>query len=130
MNTINVLNNIFAIGILIFISILFVIIGVYYSRKFTGLTNYLVANRSMGLYSLTSSLIASALGTWILFGPSSAATWGGIGAVIGYALGTAFPLFLLIKLGKKVREQYPEGQTLTEVVRLKFGKKLFKLILL
>jgi hypothetical protein len=27
-----------------------------------------------------------------LFGPASAATWGGIGAVIGYALGTAFPM--------------------------------------
>jgi Na+/proline symporter len=130
MNTINILNHTFAIGTLIFISSLFIIVGVYYSRKFRGLTNYLVANRSMGQYSLTSSLVASALGTWILFGPSSAATWGGIGAVIGYALGTAFPLFLLIKLGKKAREQYPEGQTLTEVVRLKFGKKLFKLILL
>ena len=54
----------------------------------------------MGTYSLTSSLVASALGTWILFGPS-AATWGGIGAVTGYALGTAFPLFAIIKLGKK-----------------------------
>ena len=76
----------------------------------------------MGTYSLTSSLVASALGTWILFGPPSAATWGGIGAVLGYALGTAFPLFVLIKLGKKIREQYPHGKTLTEVLRLKFGK--------
>ena len=130
MNNIIILNHNFAIGTLFFISTLFIIIGVYYSRKFRGITNYLVANRSMGLYSLTSSLVASALGTWILFGPSSAATWGGIGAVMGYALGTAFPLFLLIKLGKKVRDQYPEGHTFTEMVRLKFGKKIFKLILL
>ena len=65
-----------------------------------------------------------------LFGPPSAATWGGIGAVLGYALGTAFPLFALIKLGKKIREQYPYGKTLTEVLRLKFGKKLFRLVLL
>ena len=50
----------------------------------------------MGVYSLTFSLVASALGTWILFGPASAATWGGIGAVIGYALGTAFPLLYLL----------------------------------
>ena len=55
---------------------------------------------------------------------------GGIGAVIGYALGTAFPLFIMISLGSKVRNQYPDGKTLTEVVRLKFGNKLFKLILL
>ena len=70
MNTINILNHTFAIGTLIFISSLFIIVGVYYSRKFRGLTNYLVANRSMGQYSLTSSLVASALGTWILFGHS------------------------------------------------------------
>ncbi len=55
---------------------------------------------------------------------------GGIGAVIGYAIGTAFPLFILIKLGKKLRYQYPEGKTLIEVVRLKYGKRLFKLILI
>ena len=70
-------------------------------RNFKSLNNYLVANRAMGTYSLTSSLVASALGAWILFGPPSAATWGGLGAVLGYALGTAFPLFVLIKLGKK-----------------------------
>ena len=69
------------------------------------------------------------MGSWILFGPASAATWGGIGAVIGYALGTAFPLFFLIYLGKKFRNEYPNGKTLTEVIKLKFGKKLFKLIL-
>jgi len=64
-----------------------------------------------------------------LFGPASAATWGGIGAVIGYALGAAFPLFILIYLGQKFRKFYPKGKTLIEVIRLRFGKKLFKLIL-
>ena len=130
METINLLNNTSSIGLLIFISTIFIIIGIYFSRNFKGLNNYLVANRSMGLYSLTSSLVASALGAWILFGPASAATWGGIGAVIGYALGTAFPLFVLLKLGIKIRKQYPEGKTITEVIRVKFGSRLFKLILL
>ncbi len=64
-----------------------------------------------------------------MFGPASAATWGGIGAVIGYALGTAFPLFILIYLGEKFRKLFPKARTLIEVVRLKFGKQLFKLIL-
>ena len=79
--------------------------------------------------SLTTSFVATALGTWILFGPSSAATWGGIGAVIGYSLGAAFPLFILIYLGSKFRKNYPKAKTLIEVVRIRFGKKLFKLIL-
>ena len=87
-----------AILLILFLSIIFLVVGVFYSKKYKGLNNYLVANRSIGVFSLTASLVASSLGAWILFGPASAATWGGIGAVIGYALGTAFPLFILIFL--------------------------------
>jgi len=78
---------------------------------------------------LTTSLVASALGAWILFGPASAATWGGIGSVIGYSLGTAFPMIAFIFLGTKIRKVFPRGHTLTEFIHYKFGKKLFKLIL-
>ncbi len=94
------------------------------------MSNYLTANRSVGLFSLTTSLTASALGAWILFGPVSASTWGGIGSVIGYSLGTAFPMFFLIFLGKKIRKEFPRGSTLVEFLRKKFGQSLFKLILL
>ena len=70
------------------------------------------------------------MGAWILFGPASAASWGGIGAVIGYSLGTAFPMIFLIYLGKKIRNEFPKGSSLIEFMRKKFGKSLFKLILL
>ena len=129
MNNIILLSQQNAILLVLGISIIFLIVGIVYSKKFKGLNNYLLANRSVGTFSLTSSLVASALGAWILFGPASAATWGGIGAVIGYALGTAFPLFILIYLGTQFRENYPKGKTLIEVVRLKYGPNLFKLIL-
>ena len=116
--------------LLITISLIFVILGLYNSNKYQGLNNYLTANRNIGVFSLTTSLTASALGAWILFGPDSAATWGGIGAVIGYSLGTAFPMFFLIYLGKKIRKELPRGSSLIEFMRKKFGKSLFKLILL
>jgi len=116
--------------LVIIISLIFAILGLYYSKKFKGINNYLTANRNIGLFSLTTSLVASALGAWILFGPASAATWGGIGAVIGYALGTAFPMIFLIYLGKKIRKEFPKGSSLIEFMRRKFGKSLFKLILL
>ena len=129
MDHLNIISQNSSLTLIIIISLGFVIFGVLHSKKYQGLNNYLVANRSVGVFSLTTSLVASALGAWILFGPASAATWGGIGAVIGYALGTAFPLFILIYLGKRFRKLYPKGKTLIEVVRLRFGKKLFKLIL-
>jgi Na+/proline symporter len=112
------------------ISLIFVILGIYHSKKYQGLNNYLIANRNVGLFSLTMSLTASALGAWILFGPASASTWGGVGAIIGYSLGTAFPMFFLIFLGKKIRKEFPKGSSLIEFMRKKFGKSLFKLILL
>ncbi len=129
MDQINILNQSSAILLTLIISIIFVIVGLVYSKKYQGLNNYLVASRSVGTFSLTTSLVASALGAWILFGPASAATWGGVGAVIGYSLGTAFPLFALIYLGKKFRDKYPTGKSLIEVIRSRFGSQLFKLIL-
>ena len=129
MEKINILSQSSSIMLTLVISIFFVIIGLIYSKKYLGLNNYLVASRSVGTFSLTTSFIASALGAWILFGPASAATWGGLGAVIGYSLGTAFPLFVLIYLGKKFRDNYPKGKSLIEIIRLRFGSELFKLIL-
>ena len=119
-----------SLSLVIIISLIFTVLGLYHSRKFQGINNYLTANRNIGLFSLTTSLVASALGAWILFGPAAASTWGGIGAVIGYALGTAFPMIFLIYLGKKIRNEFPKGSSLIEFMRKKFGKSLFKLILL
>tara|TARA_Y100000590_G_scaffold438816_1_gene562072 strand:+ start:28 stop:1458 length:1431 start_codon:yes stop_codon:yes gene_type:complete len=117
--------------ILVFISSLsFAIIGILYSRRYRGYSNYLSAGRKVGTLSLTSSLVASALGAWILFGPASAATWGGIGSVIGYSLGTAFPMIALIYLGKKIRKAFPLGITFTQFIFYKIGKNLFKFIIL
>ena len=119
-----------SLSLVIVISLIFTVLGLYHSNKFKGINNYLTANRNIGLFSLTTSLVASALGAWILFGPAAAATWGGIGAVIGYALGTAFPMIFLIYFGRKIRSEFPKGSSLIEFMRKKFGKRLFKLILL
>ena len=124
------ISQTFSLALLIFICLFFAFFGIFYSKKFQDLNNYLTANRSVGLFSLTTSLTASALGAWILFGPVSASTWGGIGSIIGYSLGTAFPMLFLIFLGKKIRKEFPNGSTLVEFLRKKFGKSLFKLILL
>ena len=124
------LNQSTSIIAVVVISLIFVFLGLYHSRKYQGINNYLTANRNVGFFSLTTSLTASALGAWILFGPASASTWGGMGAIIGYSLGTAFPMLFLIFLGKKIRKEFPKGSSLIEFMRKKFGKSLFKLILL
>ena len=111
-----------ALLLIILASLIFAIVGILYSRKHHGLSNYLTAGRNVGTLSLTTSLIASALGTWILFGPASAATWGGIGSVIGYSLGTAFPMIALIFLGTKIRKVFLEAIPLQNLFIISLAK--------
>jgi len=129
-NQIYFLNQNLALILIVILSSFFTIIGVLYSKKYQNLSNYLTAGRNIGSLYLTTSLVASALGAWILFGPASAATWGGIGSVVGYSLGAAFPMIAFIFLGTKIRKIFPKGNTLTEFIYKKFGKNLFKLILI
>jgi len=130
MEQLNFINSKNALLLVLLSSLLFAVIGILYSRKYRGYSNYLTAGRNTGTLSLTASLVASALGAWILFGPASAATWGGIGSVIGYSLGTAFPMIALIYLGKKIRKTFPSGITFTQFIYYKMGKNLFKSIFL
>ena len=130
MDTLNSVSQPTSLILIVAISLIFTLVGIKYSQKYKGLQNYLTAGRKIGFFSLSTSLVASSLGAWVLFGPASAATWGGIGAVIGYSLGTAFPMFFLFFLGEKIRKEFPKGSTLIEFLRIRFGKSLFKLVLL
>ena len=105
----------FAFIVVVLISTLFLSIGIFYSKKRVSLNTYLVSDRNEGTFSLSSTLIASSLGAWILFGPPTAATWSGFGSVIGYALGTAFPMILLIFFGKKIRLLLPKDRKSTRL---------------
>ena len=130
MQQLNFISQNTALILVLLTSLIFAAIGIFYSRKYRGYSNYLTAGRKIETLSLTSSLVSSALGAWILFGPASAATWGGIGAVIGYSLGTAFPMIALVYLGKKIRKGFPTGITFTQFIFFKIGKNLFKFIIL
>ncbi len=108
----------------------FIVLGYINLKKISDNKSYIIGDRNESIFSLTTSLSASALGAWILFGPASAATWGGIGAVIGYALGTAAPMLFLLNFGPKIRREFPNGMSLTEFVKRRFGTKILKIILI
>ena len=113
----------------VIVGLFFIGLGYLNSKKITDNKTYIVGNRNENTFSLTASLTASALGAWILFGPASAATWGGIGAVIGYALGTAAPMLFLYNFGPKIRKEFPKGLTLTEFIKKRFGIGILKICL-
>ena len=115
--------------VIVLVGLFFIGLGYLNSKKTVDNRNYIVGNRDENIFSLTTSLAASALGAWILFGPVSAATWGGFGAVIGYALGTATPMLLLYNFGPKIRKEFPRGLSLTEFIKKRFGMGILKLSL-
>ena len=118
-----------SVTITLLVGFFFISLGYINSKKIPNNRNYIVGDRNEDTFSLTTSLTASALGAWILFGPASAATWGGIGAVIGYALGTAIPMFFLLNFGPKIRKEFPTGLTLTQFIKKRFGLGILKISL-
>jgi Na+/proline symporter len=118
-----------SLTVIIIVGLFFIGLGYLNSKKTIDNRNYIIGNRDENTYSLTTSLAASALGAWILFGPASAATWGGFGAVIGYALGAATPMLLLYNFGPKIRKEFPKGLSLTEFIKKRFGLGILKISL-
>jgi len=110
----------------------FTVIGLGYTVAFGGspdLEGYLTARGDVGPYATTATLFASAMGSWILFGPPEAATWGGVPAIAGYAAGAALPSLLYIPLGRRMRAVMPHGHSLTEFVRHRYGRTMHLLTL-
>ncbi len=112
------------------VGVFFIALGYINLKKISDNKSHIIGDRNENIFSLTTSLSASALGAWILFGPASAATWGGIGAVIGYAIGTAAPMLFLLNFGPKIRREFPNGMSLTEFVKRRFGNGILKIILI
>ena len=117
------------IFLIIFVCISFMIFGLFFSKNHSSISIYLNAGRSITSGSLTASIVASCFGVWILIGPSEAATWGGMGAVIGYALGQSCPYLAMSILGKKLRVLMPKGNSLTQFIFARYGSNMLNLVL-
>ncbi|GHA16310.1 sodium:solute symporter family protein [Oceanisphaera arctica] len=108
----------------------FAIPGLLYARRQQDkLEDFIVARNSQSSSATMLTLLATTMGTWILFGPAQAATWGGIGAITGYALGVLVPRLIMIPLGSRIRELMPEGHTLTEFVLGRYGRSMYGFVL-
>jgi solute:Na+ symporter, SSS family len=108
----------------------FMSFGYYVSRGKISQSAFLVSDRNVNVFGLTFSLTASCFGIWILIGPAEASTWGGAGAVIGYAAGQSFVFLYFSKIGEKIRKILPDATSLTEVIEKRYDQKVLKLILI
>ncbi len=118
---------------LIITAVAFAAIGLVYGlcdRATVQLEAYITARGQIGTLGTIATLFASGMGSWILFGPPEAATWGGLPAVLGYTLGAALPSLLYIPLGQRLRTLMPDGHALTEYVRCRYGRAMHGFTLL
>ncbi|HZJ96050.1 MAG TPA: sodium:solute symporter [Thiopseudomonas sp.] len=115
---------------LLLFALLFAVPGLIYARRSQDkLDDFLVARNSQSSTATLLTLLATTLGTWILFGPAQAATWGGIGAITGYALGSMVPSLIMTQIGPRIRTLMPEGHTLTEFVLGRYGRVMYAFVL-
>lgn len=108
-----------AIGIALAV---FAWIGIQASRRDQDLEEYTVARNSQRALPLGISFLASGMGAWILFAPPEVGAFVGIVGVVGYALAAAAPIAVFAVLGRLMRRYLPNGHTLTEFIRLRYGR--------
>ncbi|HLC95819.1 MAG TPA: sodium:solute symporter [Candidatus Nanoarchaeia archaeon] len=121
----------YGIWIIIGTAVIFTVIGLLHSRgKKFSLSDYVVSRNSLSQAALVGTLVASAMGAWILFSPAEAAITGGMVAVIGYGFGSAFAVMIFAWLGRKLRMRMPMGHTISEYAYLRYGKGMYLLVIL
>ncbi|GGL38382.1 hypothetical protein GCM10009037_22540 [Halarchaeum grantii] len=106
-------------------------VGVWYARRGErSLDTLLTARGSASEGTTAASIVGSVMGAWILLSPAEAgAAYGGLTAVLGYALGSAVPLLLFVPVARRVRSVMPDGHSLTEYVRARFGTGFYLFVL-
>ena len=106
-------------------------LGLRHSRgRVHSVEDFVSARDSADAGTTAATLIASGMGAWILFSPAEAgAAFGGLAAVVGYAVGSAVPLLLFVSVGTRLREYLPRGHSLTEYVYARYGRWMYAYVL-
>ena len=119
-------NPVTAISITIVTSFIFLCLGIFYTRRrHISVEDYIVSRNSTNSTFTIATLVASALGAWILFGPAETGTFAGIVGIIGYGIGSALPLALFSIVGYRMRQIIPQGHSLIEFVRHRYGLTMY-----
>lgn len=107
------------------------VLGMWFVRgRINSVEDYISARDSAGTGTLTATLVASGMGAWILLSPAEAgAAFGGITAVLGYAVGSALPMVVYAVVGPRIRQLIPAGHTLTEYTYARFGRAMYGYVL-
>ncbi|MEN1759963.1 sodium:solute symporter family transporter [Anoxynatronum sibiricum] len=107
---------------LVMVVSLFTALGVWYSgRHRSTAEDFITARGTTDTGMLFSTFLASFLGVFILFTPPEAGAIGGLSSIVGYSMGLAGLYLILMEVGPRIRDYLPEGSTLTDYARQRYG---------
>jgi len=110
-------------------SALWIIVGWYLGRRASGLEDYMLAGRKVGL-ALAS---ATTMATWVTSNTTMAAPQLalqlGIWGMTGYALGSV-GLLLFAPMARRIRQLMPNAYTSGDFIRLRYGKTAWRIFLI
>jgi Na+/proline symporter len=110
---------------------LFALLGmIHASRTTLNLEEYMVSRNRFGSGMAFATIVASAMGVWILFSPPQVGASSGITGLIGYCIGSAAPILAFAKIGPRMRRLMPKGHSLNEFVLHRFGNAMYLLTLM
>lgn len=120
-----------ALGITIVTVAAFTLVGLLAARgRVRSVEDFIAARGTIGRGTMTATVVASIMGAWILFSPAEAgAAFGGLPAIMGYAIGSAIPLLLFVPIGRRIRQVMPSGHSLTEFAYARYGTAMYLFVL-
>lgn len=119
-----------AIAVILITAASFTLLGLLQASRHTiSLEDYLVSRNRVGTGMALATIVASAMGAWILFSPPEVGATSGLAGIVGYCIGQATPAALFAFMGTRMRFLMPAGHSLNEYVLHRFGRAMYRLTL-
>lgn len=107
----------------------FLVLGIAYARRRRqSVEDYTVSRNHAPTDVGIATLVASMFGTWVLLSPGETGANFGIVSLVGYALGMAGIPVMFMFVGPRIRQLMPNGHSITEYVKHRFGTVPFAAI--
>ena len=104
--------------------------GYAWRRRGQSVEDYTISRNHASVNVGIATLVASMFGTWVLLSPGESGANFGIISLVGYAIGMAGIPVMYMFVGPRIRRLMPNGHSLTEYVRHRFGMLPFVIIFL
>ena len=110
------------IAAMVLVCAAFLYMGISHAgRRRQSVEDYTVSRNQAPVNVGIATLVASLFGTWVFLSPGETSANFGIIALAGYALGMAGITVMFMFVGPRIRQLMPNGHSVTEYVKHRFG---------